>query len=76
MIFYFYDLSFVLSRVTLVSATFLGFIAILPSFFSGTTGISTLTIGGTGVLIVVSVILEATRELEAQLVMRKYDKFI
>ncbi|OGM24189.1 preprotein translocase subunit SecY [Candidatus Woesebacteria bacterium RIFCSPHIGHO2_02_FULL_38_9] len=69
-------LSFVLSRVTLVSATFLGFIAILPSFFSGTTGISTLTIGGTGVLIVVSVILEATRELEAQLVMRKYDKFI
>ncbi|MBI3443544.1 preprotein translocase subunit SecY [Candidatus Woesebacteria bacterium] len=69
-------LSHVLSRVTLIGALFLGLIAILPSFFQGAIGISNLTIGGTGILIVVSVILEVTRELEAKLVMSRYDSFI
>jgi len=63
----------VLNRITLVGATFLGLIAILPSFFQNIIGVANLAVGGTGILIVVSVILEFTRELESQLVMRKYE---
>jgi len=66
-------LSFVLNRITLVGAMFLGLIAILPSFFQNAIGVTNLAIGGTGILIVVSVVLEITRELEAQLVMRRYE---
>lgn len=69
-------LSRVLSRITLVGASFLGLIAILPSFFQSGAGAGNFVIGGTGVLIVVSVILEFTRELESQLVMRKYEAFL
>lgn len=69
-------LSFVLNRITLVGATFLGLIAILPSFFQSTIGVANLAIGGTGILIVVSVVLEFTREIEAQLVMRRYEGFL
>jgi preprotein translocase subunit SecY len=69
-------LSHILSRVTLIGAIFLGLIAILPSIFQSFLGISNLAIGGTGILIVVSVILEVTRDLEAQLVMKRYDAFI
>ncbi|MFC1649910.1 preprotein translocase subunit SecY [Patescibacteria group bacterium] len=69
-------LNFVLNRITLVGATFLGFIAILPSLFQGVIGAQNLAIGGTGILIVVSVVLELVRELEAQLVMKRYDTFI
>lgn len=69
-------LSNVLNRITLVGAVFLGLIAILPSFFQNTLGVANLAIGGTGILIVVSVVLEVTRELESQLVMRRYDSFI
>lgn len=68
-------LSFVLNRITLIGASFLGFVAILPSFFQNFIGVANLAIGGTGILIVVSVVLEVTRELEAQLVMRKYEGF-
>ncbi len=69
-------LSFVLNRITLVGAIFLGLIAILPSIFQNFIGVANLAIGGTGILIVVSVVLEVTRELEAQLVMRKYEGFL
>lgn len=69
-------LSFVLSRITLVGAVFLGLVAILPSFFQNAIGVANLAIGGTGILIVVSVVLELTRELEAQLVMGRYERFI
>ena len=68
-------LSEVLNRVTLVGAIFLGFIAILPSVFQNFLGVANLAIGGTGILIVVSVVLEVTRGLEAQLVMKRYDTF-
>lgn len=66
----------ILSRITLVGASFLGLIAVLPSFFQNTIGVQNLAIGGTGILIVVSVVLELTREMEAQLVMKRYDRFI
>lgn len=69
-------LSYVLNRITLAGAIFLGFIAILPSIARYATGITTLTIGGTGILIVVSVILEVSKNLEAQLIMRNYEGFL
>jgi len=69
-------LSFVLNRITLAGALFLGLIAILPSIARYITGITTLTIGGTGILIVVSVILEVSKNLESQLIMRNYEGFL
>jgi len=69
-------LSAVLNRITLAGAVFLGLIAILPSFFQSALGVANLAIGGTGILIVVSVVLEVTRELESQLVMKRYESFI
>ncbi|MEJ2441453.1 MAG: preprotein translocase subunit SecY [Patescibacteria group bacterium] len=69
-------LSGILNRITLVGAIFLGLIAILPSFFQNAIGVANLAIGGTGILIIVSVVLEFTREIESQLVMRKYEGFL
>jgi len=69
-------LSYVLSRITLAGALFLGLIAILPSIARYLTGITTLTIGGTGILIVVSVILETSKNFESQLIMRNYEGFL
>lgn len=65
----------VLYRLTIFGALFLGFIAILPVLASKVTGITNLAIGGTGILIVVTVILETFKNVEAQLVMKSYDKF-
>ncbi len=69
-------LSFILSRVTLIGAVFLGFIAVLPSIVENVINVPNLVIGGTGILIVVSVVLELTREIEAQIVTRRYDGFL
>lgn len=62
-------------KVTTVGALFLGLIAVLPAIVSQATGITELVIGGTGILIVVSVILETFKTIESQLVMKNYDKF-
>ncbi len=69
-------LNYIITRITLAGAVFLGIIAILPSLAQSISNVATLTIGGTGVLIVVSVILETTKSLESQLVMRSYDSFL
>lgn len=69
-------LSFVLSRITVVGGAFLGLVAVLPSFFQNSIGVSNLAIGGTGVLIVVSVALEMIREIEGELVMGRYERLI
>lgn len=66
-------LNYIVNRVTLSGAIFLGLIAVLPFIVQGITGIQTLTIGGTGILIVVSVVIEMVKQIEAQLVMRDYD---
>jgi len=68
---------FILNRVLLVGALFLGTIAILPSIIGGITGIQVFQflIGGTALLIVVSVVLETMRQINAQLQMREYEKF-
>ncbi len=68
-------LSKIMTKITLPGAVFLGLIAIFPAFFQSLTGLSTLTIGGTSMLIVVSVVLETTKQLESLVVMRSYDGF-
>jgi len=66
----------ILTRITFAGAIFLGLIAILPSIARSITGVTTMAIGGTGILIVVSVVLETVKSLEAQLIMRNYDGFL
>ncbi len=61
-----------LNKVTLVGALFLGAIAVLPNIVQGLTGITAFTIGGTSVLIVVSVAIEVMKQLDAQLSMYEY----
>jgi len=65
-------LNHLLNRVTLVGAIFLGLIAILPNIVQGVTGITTFTVGGTSILIVVSVALEIMKQVDAQLSMYEY----
>ncbi|MFA5870978.1 MAG: preprotein translocase subunit SecY [Candidatus Paceibacterota bacterium] len=60
-------------RTTLFGALFLGVIAILPNITQIVTGIQSLKIGGTGLLIVVSVALESMKQIESQLSLREYD---
>ncbi|AKM84764.1 TPA: preprotein translocase subunit SecY [Patescibacteria group bacterium] len=67
-------LTFVSNRITLAGAIFLGLIAILPLLAQAATGITTLSLGGTGLLIVVSVALETMRQIRAQLIMKQYDE--
>ncbi|MDD4937484.1 MAG: preprotein translocase subunit SecY [Candidatus Shapirobacteria bacterium] len=67
-------LKFLINRVIFIGALFLGIIAVTPSVVQKITHITTLTIGGTSVLIVVSVILELTRKLENVVQMHNYDK--
>ena len=66
----------ILYRITSVGAVFLGLVAVMPVLVSKITGLSNLVIGGTGILIVVSVILETFKTVEAQLVMKSYDRFV
>ncbi len=65
-------LSRIITRITLVGALFLGFIAVLPVIMQNVTGISALSIGGTALLIVVSVVIDIVKRIEAQITMREY----
>ncbi len=62
----------VITRITFVGALFLAIVAVLPIITQGLTGIQTLTIGGTALLIVVSVVLDLARRVEAQIAIREY----
>jgi len=69
---------YILNRVLLVGAIFLGLIAVMPSIVGGVTGVQNVfgfLIGGTSVLIVVSVVLETMKQINSQLQMRDYDTF-
>jgi len=68
-------LYFILNRVLLFGAVFLGTVAVLPSIVQGATGITAFgfVIGGTALLIVVSVVLETMRQINSQLTMRDYE---
>jgi len=65
-------ISKVLTRITLLGAVFLGFIAILPLIMQHLTGITALALGGTSILIVVSVVLDLMKKIDAQVSMREY----
>ena len=62
----------VLTRITLVGALFLGFIAVLPLAVQALTNIASVAVGGTSLLIVVSVILDLVKKIDAQVTMREY----
>jgi preprotein translocase subunit SecY len=67
----------VTNRITLGGALFLGLIAVLPYIVSAfIPGTSNLRLGGTSMLIVVSVVVETMKQLEAQMMMRHYEGFI
>lgn len=66
-------LSYVTSRIILAGALFLGILAILPLIVERVTGSQQLIIGGTSLLIVVSVVIETVRQIESQLTMRDYE---
>ncbi len=68
---------YILNRVLLIGALFLGTIAVLPSIVGGITGVMVFRFlsGGTSLLIVVSVVLETMRQIKAQLQMREYETF-
>jgi len=65
----------IITRITLTSALFLGLIAVLPYIMQSVTKIDTLVIGGTGILIVVSVVIETMKQLQAQLTMHTYENY-
>jgi preprotein translocase subunit SecY len=64
----------VLNRITLPGAVFLGLIAILPFLLQKFTGTQALTLGGTSILIVVAVVIETIKQIEAQLSVHDYDE--
>jgi len=66
-------LNFILNRVLLVGAIFLGLIAVAPNIVQSATGISAFQVGGTSILIVVSVVLETIKQVNSQLTMREYE---
>ena len=65
----------IINRITLSGSIFLGTIAVLPLIVQGITGIAALTVGGTSILIAVSVVIEMIKQIESQLVMRDYEGF-
>jgi preprotein translocase subunit SecY len=72
-------LDFVMTRITLPGAMFLALIAILPTIISSALKVPYLIasfFGGTGLLIIVGVMLDTMRQLESQLLMRHYDGFM
>lgn len=62
----------ILTRITFVGASFLGFIAVLPLVMRAITGITALAVGGTALLIVVSVVIDLIKKIDAQLSLREY----
>ena len=69
-------LNSIVSKVTFFGGLFLGFVAIFPSLVGAATGATSLVLGGTSILIVVSVIIETTKQIESLFVMHNYDTFL
>jgi preprotein translocase subunit SecY len=65
-------LSRIVTRTTFIGATFLACIAVLPNIVQGFTGIATISVGGTGLLIVISTLIDVIKKINAQLSMREY----
>ena len=69
-------ISKILSKVTLIGALFLAFIALVPIIYTNVTGMYGLSIGGTSIIIIVGVALETVKQLESQMMMRHYKGFL
>ncbi len=67
-------LGYTINRILLAGALFLGLIAVLPLLTQQVTGTQALVIGGTSLLIVVSVVIEMVKQIESQLTMHDYEK--
>lgn len=65
----------VITRINLFGASFLGIIAVLPLIARGAGGSQLMSIGGTSLLIVVSVVIESVKQIESQITMRQYDAY-
>ena len=66
----------ILSKVTLIGALFLAFVALIPIIYSNVTGMYGLSLGGTSVIIIVGVALDTVKQLESQMMMRHYTGFL
>lgn len=65
-------IGYVLGRITFFGAVFLGSVAVLPVIVQGMTGLTAIQVGGTSLLIAVSVVLDVIKKIDAQLSMREY----
>ncbi|MBE7525036.1 preprotein translocase subunit SecY [Patescibacteria group bacterium] len=68
-------LQHVVTRITLAGSVVLGFIAVMPFVLQSYSGTSTFAIGGTSLLIVVSVVIESMKQIESHVTMREYDVY-
>lgn len=68
-------LAYTTHKIIFVGALFLGLIAILPLIMQYFTGMQSLAIGGTSLLIVVAVVIEIVKQVESQLTMREYEGY-
>ncbi len=66
----------ILSKVTLIGALFLAFVALIPIIYSNVTGMYGLSLGGTSVIIIVGVALDTVKQLESQMMLRHYKGFL
>lgn len=66
----------ILSRITLIGALFLAFIALLPIIYGNLSGMSSMSLGGTSVIILVGVALDTVKQMESQMMMRHYKGFL
>ena len=66
----------ILSKVTFLGALFLAFIALFPMIFGRVTSMKNLSLGGTSIIILVGVALEAVKQLESQIMMKHYKGFL
>jgi len=68
-------LGMTIGRITFIGAIFLAVIAVLPFIIQSVTNINTLVLGGTGILIVVSVVIETMRQIQSQITMHTYERY-
>jgi preprotein translocase subunit SecY len=66
----------VINRITWAGALFLAFVAVMPFLARTVTNVQQIQLSSLGMLIVVGVVLDTMKQLEAQLVMRRYEGFI
>lgn len=66
----------ILSKVTLIGALFLAFVALIPIIYTNVTGMYGLSLGGTSIIIIVGIALETVKQLESQMMLRHYKGFL